>query len=170
MSETNVNENTNEESIEKQLKSLRIGHNIKSMKMQGQIIFDSGASTCATSDPALLRHIVYGQGIKATPAFGPAIEFKATGLYEPLGLDIILMEGMKETLISISQLCYGGLSGSQNVVIFTSEGMRCFSIESIREALALIVKLGIKIIRGYISNGLCVYNQHEEKIHRRGCK
>ena len=128
------------------------------MKMQGQIIFDSGVSTCATSDPTLLRHIIYGQGIKATPAFGPAIESKATGLYGPLGLDIILMEGMKETLISISQLCNGGLSGSQNVVIFTSEGMRCFSIESIREALALIDKLGIEIIRGYISNGVYVYN------------
>ena len=73
------------------------------------------------------------------------------------------MEGMKETLISISQLCNGGLSGSQNVVIFTSEGMRCFSIESIRKALALIDKLGIEIIRGYISNGVYVYNQNEEK-------
>ena len=74
------------------------------------------------------------------------------------------MEGMKETLISISQLCNGGLSGSQNVVIFTSEGMRCFSIESIREALALIDKLGVEIIRGYISNGVYVYNQNEKKF------
>ena len=131
--------------------------------MQGQIIFDSGASTCATSDPTLLRHIIYGQGIKATPAFGPAIESKAIGLYGPLGLDIILMEGMKEILISISQLCNGGLSGSQNVVMFTSEGMRYFSIESIREALALIDKLGVEIIRGYISNDVYVYNQNEEK-------
>ena len=115
------------------------------MKMQGQFIFDSGASTCATSDPTLLRHIIYGQGIKATPAFGPAIESKATGLYGPLGLDIILMEMMKVTLISIFQLCNGGLSGSHNILLLTSEGMRCFSIESIREALALIDKLGVEI-------------------------
>ena len=47
------------------------------------------------------------------------------------------MKGMKETFISISQLCNCGLSGSQNVIILTSEGMRYFSIESIREALAL---------------------------------
>ena len=74
MNESNeINESTNFQPIENQLKSLRIIHNIKSMKMQGQIIFDSGASTCATSDPTLLRHIIYGQGIKATPAFGPAI-------------------------------------------------------------------------------------------------
>ena len=64
-------ENTNTEPIGKQLKSLRIGHDIKSMKMKGQIIFDSGASTCATSDITLLRHIMYGQGTKATPAFRP---------------------------------------------------------------------------------------------------
>ena len=38
-----------------------------------------------------------------------------------------------------------------------------FSIESIREALALIDKLGVEIIRGYISNGVYVYNQNEEK-------
>ena len=42
--------------------------------------------------------------------------------------------------------------------------MRCFSIESIREALALIDKLGIEIIRGYISNGVYVYNQNEDKV------
>ena len=73
------------------------------------------------------------------------------------------MEGMKETVISISQLCNGGLSGSQNVDIFTSEGMRSFSLDSIREALALIGKLGVEIIRGCISNGVYVYNQNEEK-------
>ena len=42
--------------------------------------------------------------------------------------------------------------------------MRCFSIESIREALALIEKLGVEIICGYISNGVYVYNQNEEKV------
>ena len=60
MSESNkINDYTSMEPIEKQFKSLRIGHNIKSMEMQGQIIFDSGASTCATSGPTLLRHIIY---------------------------------------------------------------------------------------------------------------
>ena len=50
----------------KDFKSLRTFNSVKT-KMTGQIIFDSGASTCAT----LLRHIIYGQGVKATPAFGP---------------------------------------------------------------------------------------------------
>ena len=48
-----------------------------------------------------------------------------------------------------------------------SEGMRCFSIESIREALALIDKLGVEIIRGYISIGVYVYNQNEEKSNNK---
>ena len=63
MNESNeINESTNIQPIEKKLKSLRIHHNIKSMKMQGQIVFDSGASTCTTSDPTLICHIIYGQG------------------------------------------------------------------------------------------------------------
>ena len=147
--------------MEKAFKSLRTFNSVKSNKMTGQIIFDSGASTCATSDPSLLRHIIYGQGVKATPAFGPSITSQATGLYGPLSLEIILMEGMQETLVSISQLCKGGLSGVQNAVIFTSEGMRCFTFESIRDALALIDKLGVEVIRGYISNGIYVYKPNE---------
>ena len=41
--------------------------------------------------------------------------------------------------------------------------MRCLAIDSIREALALIDKLSVEIIRGYISNDVYVYNQNEEK-------
>ena len=81
-----------------------------------------------------------------TPSFGPSITSQASGIYGPLGLDIILMEGMKETLISISQLCKGGLTGIQNVVIFTNEGMRCFTFESIRDASELIDKLGVEVM------------------------
>lgn len=146
--------------MENAFKSLRTFNSVKA-KMTGQIIFDSGASTCATSDPTLLRHIIYGQGIKTTPAFGPSITSQASGSYGPLGLDIIFMEGMKETLIPISQLCKGGLTGIQNVVIFTNEGMRCFIFESIREALELIDKLGVEVIRGFISNGIYVYKPNE---------
>ena len=68
------------------------------------MIFDSGASTCATSDASLIDDIVYGNGVKATRAFGPPLTSQASGKYGPLGLDIILMPGMKETLISISNV------------------------------------------------------------------
>ena len=74
-----------------------------------------------------------------------------------------VMFEIRDAFLVVSRLCNGGLSGSQNVVIFTSEGMRCFSIESIKEAVALIDILGIEIIHGYISNGVYVYNQNEEK-------
>ena len=62
--------------MEKAFKLLRTFDSVK-IKITGQIIFDSGASTCATSDPTLLRHIIYGQGVKATPAFGPSVTSQA---------------------------------------------------------------------------------------------
>ena len=44
---------------------------VKSMNLKrNQVIFDSGASTCATSDISILRNIVKCDSIKAYPAFG----------------------------------------------------------------------------------------------------
>ena len=107
------------------LKVLRTNSHLKAIKQTPhQIIFDSGASTCATSDASLIGNIVYGNGVKATPAFGPPVTSQASGKYGPLGLDIILMPGMKETLSSISELCHGGISGEPNGVLITSEGVR----------------------------------------------
>ena len=154
---------THIESLTDCIKTLQINCNVKSVQMtNNQIIFDSGASTCATSDVSIIKNIIHGEGVKATPAFGPPITSTASGTYGPLNLDIILMEGMQETLVSVSQLCQGGLSNKQNVVIFTSEGMRCFTHESSREALQLIDKLGHEVIRGYINNGVYVHdpNRH----------
>ena len=141
------------------LLTLQTNCNIKSVQMiNHQIIFDSGASTCATSDVSIIKDIIHGEGVKATPAFGPPITSTASGTYGPLDLDIILMEGMQETLVSVSQLCQGGQSNCQNIVIFTSEGMRCFTLESSRTALQLIDKVGQEVIRGYISNGVYVHD------------
>ena len=134
---------------------------IKSVKMcNNQIIFDSGASTCATSDVSIIKNIIHGEGVKATPAFGPPITSTASGTYGPLDLDIILMKGMQETLVSVSQLCQGGTSNCQNIVIFTSEGMRCFTYESSRTALQLVDQVGVEVVRGYISNGVYIHDPH----------
>ena len=44
---------------------------VKSMNLKrNQVIFDSGASTCATLDTSILRNIVKCDSIKAYPAFG----------------------------------------------------------------------------------------------------
>ena len=49
---------------------------------------------------------------------------------------MILLDDMKETLVSISELCKGGLLNQQNIVVFTWEGMRAFEMnEASRKAM-----------------------------------
>ena len=84
----------------------------------------------------ILRNIVNCDSIKAYPAFGPPVQTKGLGQYGPLGLDMILIDDMKETLVSISELCKGGLLNKQNLVVFTWEGMRGFKMnEASRRAM-----------------------------------
>ena len=72
---------------------------VKSMNLKkNQVIFDSGASTCATSDTSILRNVVNSDSIKAYPAFGPPVQTKGLGQYGPLGLDMILIDDMNETV------------------------------------------------------------------------
>ena len=148
------------------LNVLRTNSHLKAIKQTPhQIIFDSGASTCATSDASLIDDIVYGNGVKATPAFGPPVTSQASGKYGPLGLDIILMPGMKETLISISELCHGGISGEPNGVFITSEGLRCFTIASVRHPMQLMHDHGKEIVRGFLSNGVYVYKGPDDNYN-----
>ena len=64
------------------------------------------------------------------------VQTKGLGQYGPLGLDMILIDDMKETLVSISELCKGGLLNKQNLVVFTWEGMRGFEMnEASRRAM-----------------------------------
>ena len=127
---------------------------VKSMNLQrNQVIFDSGASTCATSDKSILRNIVSCDNIKAYPAFGPPVQTKGVGQYGPLGLDMILLDDMKETLVSISELCKGGLLNKQNIVVFTWEGMRAFEMnEASRKAMKTLLDDGTVIVRSYQEN------------------
>ena len=148
------------------LNVLRTTSNVKAIKQTPhQIIFDSGASTCATSDASLIDNIVYGNGVKATPAFGPPVTSQAKGKYGPLGLDIILMPGMTETLISLSELCHGGTSGEPNGVFITSEGLRVFTIASVREPMQLMHDHGVEVVRGFLQNGVYVYKGPDDNYN-----
>ena len=54
---------------------------------------------------------------------------------------MILIDDMKETLVSISELCKGGLLNKQNLVVFTWEGMRGFEMnEASRRAMMMVRK------------------------------
>ena len=137
---------------------------VKSMNLKrNQVIFDTGASTCATSDTSILRNIVDCDSIKAYHAFEPPVQTKGLGQYGPLGLDMILIDDMKETLVSISELCKGGLLNKQNLVVFTWEGMRGFEInEASRRAMKTLHDDGTEIVRAYQENGVYVLNRDEK--------
>ena len=101
--------------------------------------------------------------IKAYPAFGPPVPTKGVGQYGPLGLDMILLDDMKETLDSISVLCKSGLLNKQNIVVFTSEGMRAFKMnEASRKAMKTLHDDGTEIVRAYQENGVYVLKRNEE--------
>ena len=134
---------------------------VKSMNLQrNQVIFDSGASTCATSDKSILRNIVCRDNIKAYSAFGPPVQTKGVGRYGPLGLDMILIDDMKEALVSIS--CKGGLLNKQNIVVLTWEGMRAFEMDEVsRNAMKTLHDDGTEIILAYQENGVYVLKRDE---------
>ena len=63
---------------------------------------------------------------------------------------------MPDTLISVSQLCEGGKTENQNVVVFTSEGVRVFKFDSVRKALKLMDANGVEVLRGFTEDGVYV--------------
>ena len=133
---------------------------LKAMNLKNhRVLFDSGASTSATSDPSIIDSINYSEGVKAYPAFGPPVTTSASGTYGSMELDMLLLNGMPETLLSVSNICQGGRTKKQNVCVFTSEGVRVFTWESMRRILQLIDQYGIEVMRGYISNGVYTLNK-----------
>ena len=76
---------------------------------------------------------------------------------------MILIDDMKETLVSISELCKGGLLNKQNLVVFTWEGMRGFEMnEASRRAMKTLHDDGTEIVRAYQENGVYVLNRNEK--------
>ena len=54
---------------------------------------------------------------------------------------------MPDTLISVSQVCNGGTSNKQHVAVFTTEGVRIFDFNTVREALNLMDASGVEILK-----------------------
>ena len=130
-------------------------------RTSNRIIIDTGASLCATSDKTLLTNLEPCTDMIAYPAFGKQIKPKLRGAYGNLQLEALVIPSMPDTLISVSQLCYGGNSKKHNVAIFTTEGVRVFQFDSVREALKLIHNNGVEILRGYESDGIYVTDKKE---------
>ena len=75
------------------------------------------------------------------------------------------MPGMTETLISLSELRHGGTSGEPNGVFITSEGLRVFTIASVREPMQLMHDHGVEVVRGFLQNGVYVYKGPDDNYN-----
>ena len=126
-----------------------------------RFIIDTGASVSATSDISLLTNTRSCNDMIAYPAFGPKIEPKLRGEFSKLGLDMLVINNMQDTLLSVSQICAGGLTNKKNVAIFTAEGVRVFELDSIKDALKKIHKEGAEVIRGLLSDGIYITQKSE---------
>ena len=132
-------------------------------RSSNRIIIDTGASLCATSDKTLLTNITPCHDMIAYPAFGKQIKPKLRGEYGDLNLEALVIPSMPDTLLSVSQLCYGGKTKQQNIAVFTTEGVRVFTFDSVREALKLMHDNGHEILRGYETDGIYVTDKKSHK-------
>ena len=144
-------------------KKLTVMESVRKMNMTQHsplVIFDTGASRSGTSDTSRLRDITACDPIEVQGAFGPPITLTSKGLLGRLGLDTIVIPGMTDTLLSISQICKGGNTGIQQCAVFTSEGCRIFELESIRTALTVMDSQGRETLRAIERGGLYVHDEY----------
>ena len=93
----------------------------KFTKINETCLFDTGASRSGTSNKNILYDIVKCDDITVQGAFGPPYRPTLKGKLGPLGLDTVLIPDMKETLLSVYQICNGGSKDLQCAAVFTSE-------------------------------------------------
>lgn len=79
----------------------------KSLHTISRCIIDTGASVSATSEVHKLSDVRPCSNMTAYPAFGPSIHPTKRGSYGPLELDTLFIDGMPDTLLSVSQICNG---------------------------------------------------------------
>jgi hypothetical protein len=85
-------------------------------------------------------------------AVGPSTQPTKRGKLGPIGLDAILLPGLRnQTLISLSQFCAGGSTG-----VFTAGDFRMFRLDSILPALKLIAERGQEVACGTVKEGIYV--------------
>ena len=122
-----------------------------------KFIMDSGAGKCGTSNLSILKNVIPCQDITVTGAFGPSTSPTHTGKLGPLNLDAVHTEGMgKQTLVSLSQFCAGGTTGTKYIGVFTPTEYRMYEMHSAVLILSTLAKTGKKAERGSVQNGIYI--------------
>ena len=101
------------------------------------MILDSGATMSGTGKEGMLKDVHNFPGINVLPAFGNPIRSTKCGTLPDIGLDALLIEGMDQTIVSVSQLCAKG-----HVCIFTAKEVRTYKAADVLPQLSGIAKHG----------------------------
>ena len=104
-----------------------------------EYLVDSGASKCGVNSIQTLSHTSKCD-MTIIPAFGPQIKAKEKGNINDsnlgkLQLEAIHIDSMHNNLLSVHQICLGGLSNIQQIGVFTSEGCRFFDRDTNADVL-----------------------------------
>ena len=122
-----------------------------------KFIMDSGAGKCGTSDISLLKDVRPCHDITVTGAFGPSTAPTQAGKFGPLNLDAVHIEGMgSQTLVSLSQFCAGGSTGTKYIGVFTPTEYRMYDMLTALPILSDLARHGKEAERGNVQNGIYV--------------
>ena len=120
-------------------------------------VMDSGAGKCGTSNLALLNNVTACQGITVNGAFGPSVNPTHTGTLGPLNLPAVHIDGMgSQTLVSLSQFCAGGTTGTKYIGVFTPTEYRMYEMQSALSVLSTLARTGKEAERGRVKNGIYI--------------
>ena len=118
---------------------------------------DSGAGKCGTSNLALLKNVTACQGITVNGAFGPSVNPAHIGTFGPLNLPAVHIDGMgSQALVSLSQFCAGGTTGTKYIGVFTPTEYRMYEMQSALSVLSTLARTGKEAERGRVQNGIYV--------------
>ena len=112
-------------------------------------IWDSGATVSGTSDKSKVINVRVCNNVTVQGAFGKSCQPTIKGTIGELSLDCLVIPGMKDTLLSVSDACSKG-----NVFIFDANGCRGYTATSIANNIDDIQSSGIEVARGILRNGL----------------
>ena len=115
----------------------------------GSKIYDTGATKSGTGNVNNLKDVIACSNISVQGPFGKPFQPTLRGTLHDLNLDCVVIPGMKETLISVSEACRQGFT-----FIFDSHGCHGFKTDSIIAALENIKSCGQEVARGVLRNGL----------------
>jgi hypothetical protein len=124
---------------------------MNSMNSMPSVIFDSGATKSGTCHRSLMTDIKPCHQLSVQGPFGASISPKEEGLITTLKIPCVHIGQLEGTILSVSDI-----SKKDIVMVFTSEGCRGFTAQSVREALKMMKTSGVEVLRGIQENGLYV--------------